>query len=107
MACDLEDAEKPLEGHPADCRVDGPRTQIHEGPMEGDGPIGPAELPRQAGVLAVGEALEDGAVEGDLRVDPLPEDLVEMFLKKLIEGDMDLKMFQDVLHRDHPEDKQC
>jgi len=29
-----------------------------------------------------------------------------MFLEKLIEGDMDLEMFQNILHRDHPEDKQ-
>jgi hypothetical protein len=74
--------------------------------MEGDGAIGPAKLLRKACVFAVGEALKDGAVECNLRVDPLPEHLVEMMEEKLIEGDMDLKMFQDVLHRDHPEYKQ-
>jgi hypothetical protein len=26
-----------------------------------------------------------------------------MLLEKLIEGDMDLKLFQDVLHRDYPD----
>jgi len=73
--------------------------------VKGDGAFGPAEPLRQAGVLIVGEALEDGAMEGDLRVDPLPEDLVEMLLEKLIERDMDLKVFQDVLHRIYPESK--
>jgi len=74
--------------------------------VKGDGAIGPEESFRYGSVLAVREALEDGAVERDLGVDPFLEDLVEMFLMKLIEGDMDLKVFQDVLHRDHPENKQ-
>lgn len=107
MAGDLENAKKAPEAHPPDLRVDGPRTKIHEGPVEGDGATGPAELPRHSGVITVGKAFEDGAVEGDLRVDPLPENLVEMFLEELIEGDMDLQMAQDVLHCDHPENKQC
>jgi len=98
----LEDPPESLEARLADLRVNGPRPQVHEGPVERDGTTRLAENFSHCGIILIRETIEDGAVEGDFGIDLFPEYFVEMFLKKPIEGDMDLKAFQDVLHHDHP-----
>jgi hypothetical protein len=100
---DLEEPPEPLEARLADLRVDGPGPKIHEGPVECDKPACLAKDVPHGGIIPIRKMIEDGAGEGDLRVDLFPEDLIEMFLEKLIEGDMDLKLFQGVLHRDYPD----